>query len=102
MDKWEEVFIKKFNSLDLNIGYNILKGGEQKHPMFIEDIRKKVSLKLTGRIFSEEHKKNLSISSKGKIFSEETKHKMRIAKLGSNNPMFGISLNKSKNQYLVS
>ena len=44
--------------------------------------RRKISLKMKGRIFSEEHCKNLSKSNKGRKHSEEVKKKMSEAHIG--------------------
>jgi group I intron endonuclease len=65
LDKWGEIFIIKFKSTDKNIGYNLLKGGDQKHPMFIEEIRIQVSNKLKGVKKTDQHRQNMSRGMKG-------------------------------------
>ncbi len=86
----EIFYIKKFNSKNHNIGYNLTDGGEgvvgrKKSKEEIERLRQL----LTGRKLSEEHKKKLSLANKGKIISEKTKEKISQKNSGSGNGMYG-------------
>jgi group I intron endonuclease len=76
----EKYWISFFNSCDLQIGYNISKGGDggdtlSNHPN-INEIKEKISESMKKRTFSEEHKNNLSKNHtstkhrKGKTFEE--------------------------------
>jgi len=114
-DLIEKYYIKKFNSQNKNIGYNIANGGEgiNKHSKetilkFIKrgklsigyknnfygkhhsiETGKIISENNRNRIMSEETKKKISESMKGIKRSEETKRKMSLANIGDKNPMFG-------------
>lgn len=61
--KQEIYWITYYNSTDRQVGYNITKGGDggdtlTNHPNIV-NIRKKISDKTAGRVFTEEHLKNL-------------------------------------------
>jgi group I intron endonuclease len=84
LDTLEIKYIQEYNSRDLNIGYNIKKGG---YKLTLED-RGKISNSNKGRIISGETKKKLSESHKGKTLSEETKLKIS-QKLIGNKRMLG-------------
>ena len=77
----EQYYIKVFKTLWPN-GYNLTEGGDGGE-IPCEEIRKKMSMKLKGRIahnkgkpMSEEQKKKLSDAHKGKTMSEEVKKKL--------------------------
>lgn len=91
---FERYYIKKYNSTDLSIGYNIAHGGEGScgnlgKPMS-EEQKKKISEARKGEKrgpFSEEHRKHLSEAHKGKHkkghpHSEETRKKMSETRKG--------------------
>lgn len=103
LDVFEEIYIKRFDSINSKIGYNILSenpvGCGDKNPMKIESVKIKNSIlrrgkkaseeaksnlskALKGRKLSEEHKNNISKGNKGKIHSEETIMKISNAKKG--------------------
>lgn len=98
--KRERFWIKKFNSQDRKIGYNITGGGEwgdtfTNNPNK-ELIRKHMSEKSKGRKHSEETKKKMSenmIGNKnhmfGRKYSKEHIKKLSEIKLGDKNPMYG-------------
>jgi group I intron endonuclease len=76
----EKYWISFFNSCNLQIGYNISKGGDggdtlSNHPS-ITEIKQKISNSMKKRVFSEEHRNNLSKNhmstryKKGKTFEE--------------------------------
>lgn len=99
---WEHVYIKKYHSQDLTIGYNIASGDvntTEFNPMKIPEVSEKVRKALTGRKatdetkrkmsdssprrkWTEEQKMNLSKKMSGRKFTEEHKQKLREAKLG--------------------
>jgi len=79
--------IKKYNSTDQNIGYNIMDGGNR--PNFSKETRLKMSKSGRGRVFSEEHKRKISEANKGKKISNESKRKMSKAKKGDKCYCFG-------------
>ena len=93
---WEYVFIKKYNSQDKNIGYNIASGdvNENGHnPAFLPEVKEKM-IKANRRTTSnEEYRKKQSEIMKeyykthkngfaGKKHSEETREKIRLLMLG--------------------
>jgi group I intron endonuclease len=109
----EKFWIKKYNSQDPKIGYNITPGGEggdtiSNNPER-ESIIAKISAKLKGRVFTEEHKeklkhshnskdpevaKKISAKLKGRIFTEEHKEKIREANLGKKRSPESIEKNR--------
>jgi len=64
-DYWEIEFIKKYNSIDRTIGYNLRDGG------------------FSGGKLSKETRLKLSIINTGKTLSEETKKKIGISQTGN-------------------
>ena len=81
LDIQEIKFIKQYNSIDRNFGYNLESGGNL-NKIVSEESRRKMSEAQKGRTISEEHKRKISESNKGKIFSEETKLKISEAHKG--------------------
>ena len=79
-DSREIYWIECLNSL-VPSGYNLTKGGGG----------------VSGYLFSEQQREALSKSLKGIVRSEETKKKMSQSKLGTKNPMYGRSGEKSPN-----
>ena len=67
LDEREKFWIKKYNTRDLLIGYNIAPGGQ-------------ASCWNKGKHLSKEHKRKISESEKGKKHTNEAKEKMRKAK----------------------
>lgn len=109
LDAWEYLYIKRYNSTDENIGYNILPGTANKfgskNPMNIDGVIEKIREKKRGKWggekcywygkhLSEETKRKLSESAKkrlsdptkngmyGKKHSEETRRKIAQKALG--------------------
>ena len=94
LDEWEKYFIFLYDTLWPN-GYNLTEGGgggvpceetrrkmsESKKNMS-EEVRKKISESLKGKILSEEVRNKISESLKGKQFSEETRRKLSDANKG--------------------
>jgi group I intron endonuclease len=90
----EQYWIEKLNAQEN--GYNITPGGMggdtlSNHPE-LDQIRKKLSEKNSGRIFTEERNQKISHALKNRPFSEE--HKKAISEnhhdvSGENNPMYG-------------
>jgi len=98
LNEREVFWIKYFTSTDLNIGYNISRGGNQ--PLLgrskTYDERKAQSLKLKGRIVSKETRKKLSLKLKGKkswnegkCHSEQTKQKIANSHKGKESKLKG-------------
>jgi group I intron endonuclease len=96
-DNWQERekhWIETLNAQ--STGYNITPGGIggdtlSNHPD-LDEIKKKLSIKNTGRVFTEERNQKISSALKGRQFSEE--HKKAISEnhhdvTGENNPMYG-------------
>lgn len=84
LNKFEEIFISKFNSTNHKIGYNIIKGSvsrfnPMKNPESVEKLRKYViqNHPMKGVKHSDEYKQNMREVLKRREFS------------GQNNPMFG-------------
>lgn len=78
-NKKEEYYIKLYDSLNHEKGYNLRPGGHNS-PL------------------TEEQKQKISNSLKGRIFSPETKEKMRQANLGEKNPMFGKRMSEESKE----
>lgn len=108
----EEFFIKKYDSTNLEKGYNILSGSPcENNPLKNPEIAQKVAKSNTGRVRSEEFKikvsksvsllmteerrKEISKQHKGKKLSLETRKRISRATKGLNNPMYGKRGRKS-------
>ena len=105
LDIWEMVMIKKYNSTDKSIGYNILPGTANEfgsvNPASLPEVREKISKSHVGRFMSDETRRKISISLSGenspmygKHHSEDVKRKLsekakiRLSKK-ENNGMYG-------------
>lgn len=73
LDEKEIYWIKKLNTTDRSVGYNLTEGGQGIH----------------GYRFTDEQLKTLSESHKGYITPEETKRKLSDVLTGNGNPMYG-------------
>ena len=104
LDAWEMIMIRKYNSTDKSIGYNVLPGTANEFgcgsPAKLPEVREKLRNKQLGRKLSEETRKKISLGNKGKTspmkgkkLSEETRLKMKLAHIGkhngANNGMYG-------------
>lgn len=93
----EEELIKKYNTIDKNIGYNLKPGG--KNSKNSKETNEKISKSKLGHCVSEETRKKISYNHAnvsgsnnpryGKQCSEETKNKIREKLSGSNHPLYG-------------
>ncbi len=94
LDEKEMYWIKKYNSQDKTIGYNIADGGWNYLTM-TDEIKEKISNTLKGKYvgdsafrkgisLTEEHKQAISNANKGKSLTEETKYKISEANKGKN------------------
>lgn len=104
----EVYWIKKLNSTDLKIGYNITEGGTggdnfSNNPRK-EEIRHEMKERFTGeknpmfgKPWPEERKERVRLKLIGKKASEETKLKISISLKGENNRMFGVCGDKHHN-----
>lgn len=116
----EKYWIKKLKSYDKDIGYNISMGGDGGNTMSnnpnLEEIKKKISNTLKGRIFSEEHKlkirenhnsknplvrEKLSKALKGRKKSKEAIEKQKAAMLGRKPPQHVLDTLIKANKYSV-
>ena len=96
---FERFYIRKYESTNRNIGYNITKGGDGTlgfHIHMTEEHKKKISESNKGKKLSYEHIRHLSESLKGRktwnkgkigylkgrVFSEESRRKMSESKIG--------------------
>ena len=101
LDFFEKYYIKKFNSTDLSIGYNILPGTSnefgQGSPMKIERVRKKCQKKLKKYFRTKKGKKHSEmISNLQKKLMNDVEHRKKIKTMfkkgemmGEKNPNFG-------------
>ena len=105
LDAWEMIMIRKYNSTDKSIGYNILTGTANNfgsiNPSKIPEVKEKIRKSSIGRKLSEETKKKISLANKGQKNHMFGKHmskqnKEMISKMAKNrlkkpenNPMFG-------------
>lgn len=89
----EEELIKKYNTTNHNVGYNIAFGGLNKRQSE-ETIKRRVE-KIKGikrNPLTDEQRRNISIGRTGvkvKPFTQEHRNKMSKSKLASKNPMYG-------------
>lgn len=70
LDELEIHYIKKYNSLNKNVGYNMLTGGNERR-IIPEEVKKKIGLAHKGRKNTLEHNKNISLGRKGIIHPVE-------------------------------
>lgn len=78
----EKFYIKKFNSMDRSIGYNLTEGGDGTFGRFhSEETKEKIRQKALGRKASEEAKKKMSESRKGKCSDKMKSHLQEISKI---------------------
>lgn len=59
LDKKEREYIKLYKCSESNSGYNLMTGG-QKYRHFTDDVKKRMSIAGTGRVFTDSHKQKLS------------------------------------------
>lgn len=92
LDAWEMLYIKKFNSTNKMIGYNILPGSANKfgqiNPMKVPDVKEKMIKNRRGKCAGEKcywYGKHLPEETKRKI-SEKAKQRLADPK---NNPRYG-------------
>lgn len=92
LDAWEILYIKKFNSTNKRIGYNILPGSANKfgqiNPMKVPGVKEKMIKNRRGKCAGEKcywYGKHLSEETKRKI-SEKAKQRLADPK---NNPRYG-------------
>lgn len=79
LNEKERLYILKYDSRNLEFGYNISVGGRNGTTLnrkMSDETKTKMSKIRLGIKFSDDHKKNISKSLTGKIISEETKNKM--------------------------
>ena len=76
----EKFWIKKFNSTDRNVGYNLTEGGDgtfgRTHS---EETKEKIRQKALGRKISEETKKKMSEARIGKCSDKQREHLKKIS-----------------------
>lgn len=78
----EKFYIKKFNSMDRSIGYNLTEGGDGTFGrLHSEETKEKIRQKALGRKVSEEAKKRMSESRKGKCSAKMKSHLQEISKI---------------------
>lgn len=76
----EKYYIKKFNSIDRSIGYNLTEGGDGTFGrMHSEETKEKIRQKALGRKASEETKKKMSIIRTGKCSDKQRAHLTKIS-----------------------
>lgn len=92
LDAWEMIMIRKYNSTDKNIGYNVLSGTANEfgsvNPAQIPEVVEKIRKKKTGKWGGENcywYGKTLSEETKKKL-SEKAKKRLSDPR---NNPMYG-------------
>ncbi len=93
LDDLEKLWIKKLQSTNPSIGYNLDNGGTGKGKMS-DATRKKQSIVQTGKKLSEETKRLISLGNKGRIASVETRKRLSEANKGSKNHLYGKHLDE--------
>lgn len=79
LDKLEIYYMRKYNSIDKTLGYNMVIGGNT-NKSFPDYIRQKMSRSQKGRIISEEHRKRIGKWHKGKTISPKNIEKANKTK----------------------
>jgi group I intron endonuclease len=87
LDKLEEDYIIRYNTLNDNYGYNLKHGGA-KGKLSSESCLK-LSESRKGIVFSKEHREKLSKVNKGKKHSLKTREKMSKSRIGKLHPFYG-------------
>ena len=78
----EKFYIKKFNSMDRSVGYNLTEGGDGTFGrLHSEETKEKIRQKALGRKASEEAKKRMSETRKGKCSAKMKSHLQEISKI---------------------
>ena len=85
----ERWWINYFNSDNREKGYNLKEGGDRGFK-FSEESLKRMSESHKGKIHSEKTKQKMSESHKGRKLSKSHRENISKAKMGSNNPMYGL------------
>ena len=94
-DFWEQHFIRRYDSMNKDKGYNLKEGGS--HGKLSEETKRKLSIIAIGREPSnkgtpmlEEQKQKISAAQKGRVFSDEQKKNMSEAHKGKTPPKAAI------------
>lgn len=75
----EKYWIKRYNSTDRSIGYNLTEGGDGTFGrMHSEETKEKIRQKALGRKVSEDTKKKMSESRKGKCSDKQKEHLSKL------------------------
>lgn len=78
----EKFYIKKFNSMNRSVGYNLTEGGDGTFGrLHSEETKEKIRQKALGRKASEEAKKKMSETRKGKCSAKMKSHLQEISKI---------------------
>ena len=88
---WEDFYMDLFKSFGFKLT-NLASGGSGGN--FGDEINKKISEKLKGRIINDIWRDKIRKGSIGRKHSEETKERYRQERLGSKNPMYNVTRKK--------
>lgn len=94
-EKYEYYYIKKYNTNNIEYGYNIANGGHDENS-FTKEIKNKISNSHKGVKFSEQRRKNISTALKGRKLSEEHKNKIGLSSKGRKSRLGKKLSNESK------
>jgi group I intron endonuclease len=81
IDNLERYWIKHFDSMNPDKGYNLESGGNLQK-IVSSETKEKISKSLMGRVISQEHRKKVSVAKTGVPLPEETKLKISATKTG--------------------
>jgi group I intron endonuclease len=81
LDAKEKQWIERYDSMNLDKGYNGQDGGHNASPS--EEARRKLSEINKGKHLSEEVREKISRENKGRIVTEETRIKLSLSKMGN-------------------
>lgn len=94
---WEDYYVKQFNTLDRNLGYNIEPTDPNNKSIISAETRSKISKAMKGRYLgrkaSQETKDKMSLVRTGKKASETTKQKMSLRN-HNNSPVLQLTLDE--------
>jgi group I intron endonuclease len=103
LDEREKYYIKEFQVMDENFGYNIESGGHLNRNMS-DTTKQKISESLTGRVFTDEHRHKIGEANRVREISDEMRRHMsenHADVSGENNPNYGKHLSEETKRKMI-
>lgn len=90
LNQLEIEYINKYNSIDVNIGYNIALGGSGSPGVPVSESTRKIKSEISKKLWQDEEYANRVISGVRNYWEDENNHiKFSELNSGENNPMYG-------------